>query len=508
MIICGLQLLILCISACSPFGLRGNVVQSATGRIYQPFANEANEPWGQINLDRFDLTDNPEQLPLTETPLYQEALRPQFHFTARQWTIHHLNPGPREEGWINDLNGLIYYEGEYHLFAQRWNRCWLHAVSRDLVHWTEMQPAFWEEKQDSGTQSGTCVIDYANTSGLAVSKSAPAMVAFWSRADNHSQCISYSLDRGRTWANYAKNPIMDFPERDPKVFWYEPTKHWVMVMYGNGQYHIFTSPNLLDWTNQHHPIPNSFECPDFFEMPLDGNRHEKKWVLIQGNGQYSIGTFDGVEFKEETKRFACDIGPNFYATQSWANTETGDGRRIQAAWMRDGALPDMPFNQQISFPCELTLRSTPNGPRVYREPIREISVLHAGKQTWKKRTLTDGATLPVETEGQLFHIKAEVGIPAGAKLTFLIRGTPVVLTAKTVENGTDPAQVLDRVSTVEVLVDRTSIEVFVNHGEVSSTRSILPKKDGIELRAEGGAVEVRSLTVFKLKSIWPHSVAK
>ncbi|HTV39284.1 MAG TPA: hypothetical protein VMF08_01805 [Candidatus Sulfotelmatobacter sp.] len=86
--------------------------------------------------------------------------------------------------------------------------------------------------------------------------------------------------------------------------------------------------DLLNWKDEHHPIPNSYECPDFFELPVDGNTNNEKWVLIQGSGKYSIGTFDGIEFKEETGRYACDIGPNFYATETWANTETGDGRRI------------------------------------------------------------------------------------------------------------------------------------------------------------------------------------
>jgi len=184
-----------------------------------------------------------------------------------------------QEGWINDLNGLIYYEGEYHLFAQRWWKCWLHAVSKDLIHWTEMEPAFWEEHNVTGSQSGTCVIDYDNTSGLGVSKDKPPMVAFWSRNENRSHCISYSLDKGRTWKYYEKNPFMVCPERDPKVFWYKPGKHWVMFLYGEGQYHIFTSSDLLHWKDAKNPIRGSFECPDFFELPIDGDKKNTKWVL-------------------------------------------------------------------------------------------------------------------------------------------------------------------------------------------------------------------------------------
>lgn len=462
----------------------------------------ASGDWGHINVDHIIQTDTPERLPVATGPLYHESLRPQFHFTARQWTMDRLNPSQKEEGWLNDLNGLIYYDGEYHLFAQRWWKCWLHAVSRDLVHWTELPPAFWEEQSETGDQSGTCVIDYNNTSGLSPNKATPPMVAFWTRNDNNTHCICYSLDHGRTWKRYAKNPILVYPERDPKVFWYAPSNHWVMMLYGDNQYHIFTSTNLLAWKDEHHPLPDSYECPDFFELPVDGNRSQMKWVLIQGNGNYSLGSFNGVEFKEEIKRSACDLGPTFYATQTWGNTDTGDGRRIQAAWMRDSTFPEMPFNQQVSFPCELTLHRTANGLRIFREPIKEIALLHAGQDSWTNHILNANDVLPLEPAGQLFHIRATVNIPAGAKLTFNIRGLTVVLTSKTVTSGTSPAAVIDQVKTVELLVDRTSIETFVNQGEISATRFVLPNKNGLSVKAEGGPVTLQSLVVYPLNSSW------
>ena len=468
--------------------------------------DEADGDWGHINVDRIVQTNEPERLPIATGPLYHEAMRPQFHFTARQWTMDRLNPGMREEGWVNDLNGLIYYDGEYHLFAQRWAKCWLHAVSRDLVHWTELAPAFWEETLGSGVQSGTCVVDYQNTSGLSPDPSNPAMVAFWSRFDNRTQCLSYSLDHGRTWKRYEKNPIMVVPERDPKVFWYAPANHWVMMLYGDKQYHIFSSKNLLEWKDEHHPIGDSYECPDFFELPVDGDKGNKKWVLIQGNGNYSTGTFNGTEFKEETKRFACDVGPNFYATQSWHNTDTGDGRRVQTAWMRGADFVDMPFSQMISFPCELTLRSTPAGLRVFRRPIQEIAKLHRGQDQWTNRTLDKDQTLRLAPVGQLFHLEAEVSIAEGAKLVFNLRGIPVVLTSKTVASGHDPAGVQGQVQRVEMLVDRTSIETYVNDGEVSSTRYVLPKGNGLSVKAEGGAATIHSLKLYPLNSAWPEEV--
>lgn len=503
----------------------GKIVRSATGwrsdRLVpaswdvRPFAGQtaqlqivdtASGDWGHINVDRLVQTEAPERLPATAEPLYRETWRPQFHFTARQWTMNRLNPRERQEGWLNDLNGLIYYDGEYHLFAQRWAKCWIHAVSRDLVHWTELEPAFWEEQLDSGVQSGTCVVDYDNTSGLSPDKSTPPMVAFWSRFDNRSQCLSYSLDHGRTWKLYEKNPIMIRPERDPKVFWYAPGKHWVMMMYGESQYHILTSTNLLNWKDEHKPIRDSFECPDFFELPVDGNANNRKWVLIQGSGKYSIGRFDGTAFEEETGRYPCDIG-DFYATQSWANTETGDGRRIQAAWMRFSHFPDMPFSQQVTFPCELTLRSTPNGPRIFREPIREIALLHQAPDGWTNRTLNANQMLPLEPAGRLFHLRAEVDIPERAKLTFNLRGIPVTLTPKALETGGRSAPVADRVRFVEILVDRASIETFINQGEISFTRFVLPKENGLSVKAEGGPVKILSLTVWPLRSAWKEGAS-
>ncbi len=467
--------------------------------------DEASGDWGHINVDRIVQTDQPERLPVVTEPLYRESLRPQFHFTARQWTMDRLNPRERQEGWLNDLNGLIYYEGEYHLFAQRWNKCWIHAVSRDLIHWTELEPAFWEEKLDSGVQSGTCVVDYHNTSGLAPDKATPPMLAFWSRNDNRSQYLSYSLDHGRTWKHYEKNPIMVYPERDPKVFWYAPSNHWVMMLYGGSQYHIFTSTNLLNWKDEQKPIRDSFECPDFFELPVDGNRDHMKWVLIQGNGKYSIGSFDGTEFKQESGRHPCDIG-DFYATQTWDNVDTADGRRIQAAWMRFSHFPDMPFSQQVTFPCELTLRSTPNGLRIFREPIRELAILHKGQDTWTNRTLKANEVLPLGPSGRLFHIQAEVSIPEGAKLTFKLRGVPLTLTSKTIVSGTRPAPVADQIKTVEILVDRASIEAFVNRGEISSTRFVLPKENGLSVKAEGGSATIQWLTVCHLNSAWVDGI--
>mgnify|MGYP001056582960 CR=1 FL=1 len=464
--------------------------------------DRASGEWGHVNVDHVVQTDAPERLPVVTQPLYRETHRPRFHFTARQWTVDRLNPQRREEGWINDLNGLVYHEGEYHLFAQRWAKCWLHAVSRDLVHWTELEPAFWEEKPGTGTQSGSCVIDHGNTSGLSPDPENPAMVAFWTRWDNKNHYLTYSLDRGRSWKLGPRNPVLVRPERDPKVFRHQPTDRWVMLMYGERAYHVFTSENLMDWRDEHSSIPDSYECPDVFELPIDGDPDDTRWVVVQGDGKYSLGRFDGKRFEGLTERLPSDGGPDFYATQTFNNVETGDGRRIQVAWMIHGSYPDMPFNQQVTFPRELTLRNTPAGPRLFRVPVREIASLHDSEQVFPARTLKAGESFFASRSGDLFHVKMEVDVPEGATLAFKIRGVPLVLSHAAIACKSSPQPVQGALKSVEVLIDRTSIEAFANDGEASTSACFLPGDDDLKLTALSGDVVLRSLTVYRLKSAW------
>jgi fructan beta-fructosidase len=508
--------------ACVNLLVSGKIVCSATGwnsdRLIpkswdvRPFVgqqaqiqivDEASGGWGHINVDHLVQTDRPAHPPVATEPLYQETHRPQFHFTARQWTMDRLHPGMRQEGWLNDLNGLIYYAGEYHLFAQRWNKCWIHAVSTNLIHWTELEPAFWEEQLDSGVQSGTCVVDTANTSGLGTNPSQPPLIAFWSRNDNRSHCISYSLDRGRTWRHYEKNPVLVYPERDPKVFWHAPTARWVMFLYGEKNreqlYHVFTSTNLLSWRDEQHPIKNSYECPDFFQLPIDGDTNRMKWVLVRGDGKYSLGEFNGVGFKEETAQFESDSGPNFYATQSWEGAP--GGRRVQAAWMLHGVYPGMPFNQQVTFPRELTLRTTPEGPRLFRQPIRELALLHAGEDQWTNRTLRANQMLPLAPSGDLFRLQAEVNLDESATLTLNVRGSKMTFTRTSMSCSDKPVP-LATLTRFEVLIDRTSIETFANDGVASMSKCYLPTESALTLRATGGQVVIRHFKLTRLKSAW------
>lgn len=444
-------------------------------------------------------------------PLYHEALRPQFHFTARYWNDYKLNPQQHQEGWINDVNGLVYLAPEYHLFAQRWWSCWLHAVSADLIHWKELPPAFGEGGEFGGTQSGGGVIDSKNTSGLGTGET-PLMVAFWASTDNLHQCISYSNDKGLTWTKYAKNPVLTHPERDPKVCWYEPAKEWVMVLAGpNHTFCFFTSKNLLEWKETGEQIAEMYECPDFFQLPVDGDATNKRWVLIDGSGSYRIGSFDGSRFTPETQKQAGDIGPDFYATMTWNTMPEGDNRRVQIAWMRSDSYPkDMPFNQQISFPCELTLHSTPGGFQLWRNPVREISKIYGEAFELKDIRVEPGVNPLDKVQGELFDIMLTADLSRSSCSGFQLAACGKAVRYDVAErvlaaegNHVSVSPVNGELE-IRMLVDRLSLETFCNGGFISITKVVPSKKlnEPLSIEASGGQLAIKRLQVHQLRSIW------
>ena len=454
--------------------------------------------------------------PKPTVPLYQERLRPQFHFTARQWTISKPNPAIKgknthggEEGWLNDPNGLVYYKGEWHLFANGAGSYWVHAISKDLVHWKELPPKLKRDDKLGNTASGSAVVDWYNTSGFGTGKE-KALLAFFTGWKKKVQCMAYSVDRGRTWTKYKMNPILAHPNRDPKVFWYAPQSKWVMIIYGppRRSYIFFGSKDLRNWKKLS-VFPDMFECPDMFQLPLDGDKKKMKWVLSDGNGSYVIGHFDGTKFHTQQKKVALDYGFNFYATQTWSNVPKEDGRVIQMAWMRGGKYPDMPFNQQLTFPCVLSLRTVGKQMRLCRNPVREITHLVAKTHKWENIAVSNGNNLLGGIKGDLFDIEIEFEPGKSDALGFKIHGHDVQYTTKTsivVSRRTHPMKVQRKNGRIHmrILVDRTSIEVFVNHGEISAANCILPKKNGPppRLYVNGGDAIIKSLRVRELKSIW------
>ena len=318
-----------------------------------------------------------------EDSVYQEINRPQFHFTSRR-------------GWNNDPNGLVYYDGEYHLFYQHnpyeanWeNMHWGHAISTDLLRWQELPDALYPD--ELGTMfSGTAAIDWNNDSGFQTGQDPPIIAAYTAHKSLgngdaiETQNIAYSNDRGRTFTKYDGNPVIDSKAkwnsrhtRDPKIFWHEPTRKWVMVLFEKDGHSFYNSDDLKEWTYLSHLV-GFWECPELFELPVDGNTYNTKWVIYGASGTYMIGDFDGREFNVESGKHRFVAGGH-YAAQTYNDIPADDGRRIQFAWgqiTHDG----MPFKSMMLFPTELTLRSTRNGIRLFSEPVEEISQLHEKEQ--------------------------------------------------------------------------------------------------------------------------------
>ena len=324
----------------------------------------------------------------TVEPRYHESFRPQFHFSPRK-------------NWTNDPNGLVFYKGEYHLFFQHnptginWgNMTWGHAVSPDLVHWTQLENAIHPDKLGT-IFSGSAVVDWNNTAGFQTGDEKVIVCIYTSAGKPFTQSIAYSNDRGRTWTKYDENPVLKHiigGNRDPRVFWHAPSKKWVMALYlDRDKYGLFGSRNLKEWTKLSDVPPcGASECPDMFELPVDGDTQNTRWVFWGGNSNYLIGKFDGTTVTKEAGPFRFEFGNNYYAAQTYNDIPKEDGRRIQIAWMKGGRYPGMPFNQQMSFPSVLTLRTLPEGIRLCREPVGEIEKLHDKQHTFKDLLLKPG----------------------------------------------------------------------------------------------------------------------
>ena len=263
---------------------------------------------------------------------------------------------------------------------------WGHAVSRDLVHWEELPDALHPD--ELGTIfSGSAVIDYDNTAGFN-KKNEPALVAAYTvdNPEKQRQCIAYSLDKGRTFTKYEGNPVIDSKAkwnskdtRDPKVFWYAPGKHWVMVLNERDGHSIYNSADLKNWEYKSH-VTGFWECPELFELPVDGDKNHTKWVMYGASGTYMLGSFDGQTYTPEAGKYYYYTG-SMYAAQTYSNIPAGDGRRIQIGWGRishDG----MPFNGMMLLPNELTLRTTSKGVRLFSVPVRETEQLFQPVGNW------------------------------------------------------------------------------------------------------------------------------
>jgi len=433
-----------------------------------------------------------------EDSVYQESNRPQLHFSSRR-------------GWNNDPNGLVYHDGEYHLFYQHnpyeinWeNMHWGHAVSTDLLHWEELPDALHPDKLGH-MFSGSAVIDKNNTSGWG--KDA-LVAAYTAHGKTETQCVAYSLDNGRTFTKYSGNPVIineryDNPNsRDPKVKWYEPNKEWVMVLFEYSGISFFTSKNLKEWKFESH-LTGFWECPELFELPVDGDPDNTLWVAYGASGTYMLGDFNGKTFTPKFGKYKTTYG-NQYAAQTFNNTP--DSRRIQIGWGTIKA-KGMNFNQMMCFPTELTLRSTNEGVRLFSAPIDEIEKLHSSKLlNIRNYSLEETNQKLKSLNGQLLHIRAEVELTKGASCSLKYNGNNLV--TMSIEDLSGVQTPMDNpgklVFDFEIIMDRTSVEVYFFDGKLVQVKPLEDAKnqDGFKLEAQGNEIIVHSLEVFEMESIW------
>ncbi|WP_299578566.1 glycoside hydrolase family 32 protein [uncultured Sunxiuqinia sp.] len=454
---------------------------------------------------------------------FDEPYRPQFHFTPA-------------ENWMNDPNGLIYFEGEYHLFYQHnpngkeWGFMhWGHAVSPDLVHWEHLPLAIYPDNESTDKEfatafSGSAIVDRNNLLGKQQGE-LPTLLAFYTSKDN-GQRIAYSTDKGRSWEKYEGNPVVAFDEeddaRDPKVFWHEDSQRYVMVLWrmpegqeSNQGISIYSSENLTDWMHESH-LAGFYECPDLVELPVNRRADDTRWVIFDGDGSYLIGDFDGKRFKPETPKMQGDFGKNFYATQTFNNLPDEQNRTIQLAWMRGGEYPDMAFNGQMTFPTELALKKYLEGIRLVRTPVKEIELLHEKGHSWENENLIPGLNknLTRKIKGDCLHIKGTFDLKTVNSFGFVVRNSRKETGVEIRYDATK--QVLscmgqgvllspeDNKIQLEILIDRTSIELFGNDGKavLSSCYTADPEAQQLILYNTGGELLVEQLEIYPLKSMY------
>lgn len=445
-------------------------------------------------------------------------------------------------GWMNDPNGMVWYDGEYHLFFQRnpygsrWeNMTWGHSVSRDLLHWEQLSDVL--EPDSLGAMfSGCCVVDHDDTAGFGKE----ALVAIYTAAgQRQTQCLAYSTDRGRTFTKYAGNPVLTSPRpdfRDPKVFRHEPTKRWVMVLAAGQGMEFYSSADLKEWRFEsrfgegYGSHAGIWECPDLF--PLDTGNGEQKWVLLCSLGtesgskvQYFTGDFDGCIFTPDTpcERIRwMDEGRDHYATVTWSNAP--DGRRIALGWMNNwqyaNHVPTRIFRGINTLPRELSLRRKAGEWRLVTVPVSETERLCGSAR--EEGPVEVGSeynpqTIPGKNDGcwrlelEFADITAEV---FGFKL-FNCNGEYV----DCVFNRLDNSFRIDRTRSGEVTfsqlfpatdaavlapadnrrivlyADRCSLEAFIDGGETTLSQQIFPSSsyDRMNIYTKGGKITLRKL---------------
>jgi len=510
----------------------------------------------------FSCTGNQSSDPEIQKSYYTEQHRPQFHFSP-------------DSMWMNDPNGMVYYEGEYHLFYQFhphsnvWGPMhWGHAISTDLIHWEHLPIALYPDSLGT-IFSGSAVIDWNNSSGLGSSDN-PPMVAIFTH-HNHElekegcsrfqyQSIAYSLDKGRSWTKYSGNPVLPNPGirdfRDPKVSWYKKGQLWIMVFAAHDRIMFYSSPNLIQWSKESEfsaelaPDEGVWECPDFFPLSYGEEEHWVLLVSIGGGGpnggsgtKYYIGDFDG-------KQFTCsnpscpprwlDYGKDNYAGVTWSDIPEEDGRRIFMGWMSNwqyaNKVPTERWRSAMTLPRELRLIWEDNSyiltstlAEEMKSIINESIKLDTGTFSGKKLVplaameasqyyiqlsykvakgadsdlISDFGIILENQQGQ----KVQAGYHMKDRQVFIDRSESGIIDFSRDFPGKHTAPYAfseDGVIRLRAIVDKSSIELFVDEGKIVMTELFFPDEpfNSLSFYSNGGSIELVEGSVSSVKSCW------
>jgi sucrose-6-phosphate hydrolase SacC (GH32 family) len=474
-------------------------------------------------------------------------------------------------GWLNDPNGMVYYEGEWHMHFQHFAKgnasgpkSWGNAVSTDLIHWQQLPHAinpYPNVKLPQGgihaIWSGSAVVDELN----ALSKQkgdVKTLFAIYTathadaeKKSSFFQAAAFSIDKGRTWTKINDGkPIIDHQpdgeggQRDPRIFYYAPGKYYVVIMMVGGKeraVRLWKSTDLMNWEKLC-DIPNkAAECIDMYTLPLDGDKNKMRWVIADAGTRYEVGDFDGQKWtgnETTANNTRFDYGDCYYAAQVF--NQAPDGRIVHIGWLQSKLYSPfieakMPFTQQMSIPAEITLRTTPEGIRMFRNPVKEIEKLYAKTDTFEKLPAKELNAKLTALSPELIDMTLECA-PAG-NFTLNVRGCKINYDALKKEfNFTNadreagereslkkmpqakqkpvkqnyfraiPAPAVNNIIKLRVLVDRASLELFVNDGQAAASFVVVPDpKDRSLSITAGESVTIHTLAVHELKSIWQRT---
>jgi len=479
---------------------------------------------------------------------YQEEFRLQYHFSP-------------EINWMNDPNGMVYFDGLYHLYYQHnpfginWgNMSWGHAVSTDLVHW-EHQPVAIPYDDPMGVFSGTCVVDVDNTSGFGIDGEPPLVAAYtgWhSQTLIQDQRMAYSVDSGFSYTQYEGNPVIDLQStefRDPYVFWHEPSQYWVMVvaLAMDRKIRFDKSTDLRNWEfmSEFGPagsIDGVWECPNLVQLPVENSEDGlRKWVFIVSVGgevteeQYFVGEFDGVTFIPDeltNEPLWVDAARDFYASNVWSSVAPGDTRTIWLGWFISlvyaAIQPTDPWRGSDTIPREIFLRETPDGSLCLgQRPVEELESLRGRSFSFNSLTTdelqrliaasnTRGNTLEIVLEFEPEVTVEEFGVSVLGNGQYETRigytsidgsvyldrsnsGDPVMTT----EYFSTPVALQDNLLELHIFVDWSSVEVFADNGCATFSVRVYPPQgsDLISVYSTAGETRVTG-TIYELESIW------